>query len=116
MVYIELLTTPDANLAELGHLLEGGSEDDEDFLDSGDDGESEESDGQEEEIEEEEEEEEKYDRKGGKEKGKNTREAACNQSQLFPFIHDKIFVWIQKKGKSRLPHSRKFIYYWFSSL
>ena len=25
------------------------------------------------------------------------REAACNQSQLFPFIHDKIFVWIQKK-------------------
>ena len=26
-----------------------------------------------------------------------TREAACNQSQLFPFIHDKIFVWIQKK-------------------
>ena len=27
----------------------------------------------------------------------NGREAACNQSQLFPFIHDKIFVWIQKK-------------------
>ena len=26
-----------------------------------------------------------------------SREAACNQSQLFPFIHDKIFVWIQKK-------------------
>ena len=65
------MTTPDANSAELGHLLEGGSEDDEDFLDSGDGCESQESDGQEEEIEEEEEEEE-YDRKGGKEKGKNT--------------------------------------------
>ena len=56
------------NSAELGHLLEGGSEDDEDFLDSGGDGESEESDGQDEEIEEEEEE---CDKKGGKEKGKD---------------------------------------------
>ena len=48
--------------------MEGGSEDDEDFLDSGGDGESEESDGQDEEIEEEEEE---CDKKGGKEKGKD---------------------------------------------